>query len=171
MKKLILILIVIPLITLNTTSCKNDDDVSKAPIDQLPPKTQTGENTFGYLVNGKPVVVSNTRKITAIYQQNQLQLGGGVENDNIDIDIVMFVGGPIEENTPYSLVEVSKYTDFNILDKCKYNIEDAYEGSIMFSKIDKVNYIISGAFSFSIVTDNCEDIKITNGRFDVKYTP
>ncbi|MFS4483549.1 hypothetical protein ACKGJY_11060 [Hyunsoonleella sp. 2307UL5-6] len=156
---------------LSATSCKKDDDTITDPIDQLPPATQTGENTFGYLVNGDAVAVTNTRKITAIYQQNQLQLGGGLTNDEIDIDITMFVGGPLEKNVSYSLVKLSKYTDFNIIDKCKYDIEDAYQGSIMFSNVDNQNFILSGTFEFSTVADNCEDVKITEGRFDVKYTP
>lgn len=164
-------LLMLSLMLLSTASCKDDDDTPTNPIDQLPPPTQTGENTFGYLVNGDAVAVTNTRKITAIYQQNQLQLGGGLTNDEIDIDITMFVGGPLEKNVSYSLVKLSKYTDFNIIDNCKYDIEDAYQGSIMFSNVDNQNFILSGTFEFSTVTDNCKDIKITEGRFDVKYTP
>ncbi|WP_248724248.1 hypothetical protein [Seonamhaeicola sp. ML3] len=172
MKKLnLLTVLLLSLFVLSTACCNKDDDNSTDPIDQLPLATKTGENTFGYLVNGEAVVVSTTRKITAIYQQNQLQLGGGVTNDDIDVDIALFVGGPLEENISYSLVKLSKYTNFNVLDKCKYDIEDAYEGSITFSNVDSQNLILSGTFEFSTVTNDCEDIKITNGRFDVKYTP
>lgn len=162
-------LLMLSLMLLSITSCKDDDDTPIDPINQLPQPTQTGENTFGYLVNGEAIDVSNTRKITAIYQQNQLQLGGGLTNNNIDID--MFVGGPLEENISYSLVRLSKYTDFNIIDNCRYDIEDAYQGSIIFSNVDNQNFILSGTFEFSTVTDGCKDIKITEGRFDVKYTP
>ncbi|MFD2726605.1 hypothetical protein [Hyunsoonleella rubra] len=62
---------------LTTTCCNKDDDNSTDPIDQLPPATQTGENTFGYLVNGTPISITNTREQVAIYQQGQLQFGGG----------------------------------------------------------------------------------------------
>ena len=59
-------------------SCNNDDDnSSNDPIDQLPPATQTGENTFGFLLNGAVINVTNTNNIVAIYQSELLQLGGG----------------------------------------------------------------------------------------------
>src|SRR5699024_4348154 len=38
------------------TSCSKDDNNSKDPVDQLPPATQTGENTIGCLVNGEPLL-------------------------------------------------------------------------------------------------------------------
>jgi hypothetical protein len=54
---------------------------------------------------------------------------------------------------------------------CQYEFEDTYQGAIIFTKIDTVNFIISGTFEFSTVTENCENINITNGRFDLKYIP
>ena len=69
------LLLVFPLWGLG--GCKNDDDTPANPIDQLPLATQTGENTFGYLENGEPVSITNTREQVAIYQQGQLQFGGG----------------------------------------------------------------------------------------------
>lgn len=51
----------------------------KTELEKLPPITQEGKNTFGYLVNGEAIVVRNTMNITAIYQQDNLQLGGGGE--------------------------------------------------------------------------------------------
>lgn len=155
--------------------CKNDDDQPTNPIDQLPPLTQTGENTFGYLINGEAIIVNSTNKITAIYQGGLLQLGGGIQNNNIDIDIRIILQDPLEENVSYDLTNIpvhrSRYIDFNQLNQCEYNYEDTYQGNIMFTNIDKVNYIISGTFSFSTIVDGCDDIFITNGRFDVKYIP
>ncbi|KAA5827837.1 hypothetical protein FPF71_03080 [Algibacter amylolyticus] len=175
MKKLILILIIIPLITLNTTSCINDDDVSKDPIDQLPLGTQTGENTFGCLINGKPLSVSNSREITAIYQGGVLQLGGGEENSNEDIDITINLEAPLDIDTSYDLTSypnyISKFRKILNNVNCSYEYLDTYEGSIKLSKFDRVNYIVSGTFEFSTVTDNCETINITDGRFDMKYIP
>ncbi len=44
----------------------------KTELEKLPPITQEGKNTFGYLVNGEAIVVRNTMNITAIYQQDNL---------------------------------------------------------------------------------------------------
>ena len=55
----------------------SEDDEPKTELEKLPPLTTTGENTFGCLVNGEALVVTNTLEITAIYQGGVLQLGGG----------------------------------------------------------------------------------------------
>ena len=73
MKKIFLLLIT----SFALWSCDNKDDNPSNPIDQLPPETQTGANTFGFLVNGKPVNIKNTSQQTAIYQGGLIQLGGG----------------------------------------------------------------------------------------------
>jgi hypothetical protein len=51
MKKTILYLCLLCLTIV--TSCNNDDDQPQDPISQLPPATQTGENTFGALLDGE----------------------------------------------------------------------------------------------------------------------
>ena len=52
MKKLLLLLT----ITLSLSCCNNDDDQPVNPMDQLPPETQTGEQTFGCMINGEAFV-------------------------------------------------------------------------------------------------------------------
>ncbi|APY08765.1 hypothetical protein BWZ20_10815 [Winogradskyella sp. J14-2] len=54
---------------------------------------------------------------------------------------------------------------------CFYDIDDTYQGSMIITYFDDINYIISGTFEFSTVTDDCEIINITEGRFDVQYAP
>ncbi|MFD1161747.1 hypothetical protein [Hwangdonia seohaensis] len=159
MKKLLFVLS----LTLSL-SCCNKDDNPRNPIDQLPPATQTGENTFGCLVNGEPLVITNSREQVAIYQQGQLQFGGG--------GITMILGDPIKINEEYDLTGKARFfVDPNPQLGCHYDFQDSYQGNLIFSKIDRVNYFISGTFSFSTITNNCEDIKITEGRFDMKYIP
>ncbi|WP_445736418.1 hypothetical protein [Mariniflexile sp.] len=70
-------LLVYSLMLMAVTNCKNDDDTPTNPIDQLPIATQTGENTFGYLNNGNPISITNSRQITAIYQGGGIQFGAG----------------------------------------------------------------------------------------------
>jgi len=159
-KKILKIFFVIIIIT----SCNNDDNSSKNPIDQLPPETQTGANTFGFLVNGEPINITNTSNQTAIYQGGFIQFGGG--------GIYMIVSEPFIINTQNNLTGKARYlVDPNPQLGCHYEFKDTYEGYVKFTKIDRLNYIISGTFEFSTVTDNCDDIKITNGRFDLKYIP
>jgi len=59
MKNLFLIL----LTALSLSCCDKDDNNNKIPLDQLPPATQTGANTFGCLLDGeifKPGIYHNS---------------------------------------------------------------------------------------------------------------
>jgi len=166
------LLLVFPLWGLG--GCKNDDDNPTNPIDQLPPLTQTGENTFGCLVNGKPLSFTKSSQLTAIFQQGQLQFGANSEQNGISNSFNLNIIDPLEENIKYFLgdnfynVGYSLITDVS---SCIYEFDDAINGEITFSKIDRVNYIVAGKFEFSTVTNNCEIVNITEGRFDLKYIP
>ena len=166
MKRVLLLL----LTTFTLSCCNNDDDNPQNPLDQLPPETQTGANTFGCLINGEPFVISNTSQQTAIYQGGFLQFGAK--------GIYMVVLNPIEIGINYQFMDLGQgqasakyFKDPNPQLGCHYEYSDTYEGIVRFTKIDTVNYTISGTFEFSTVNENCEDVKITNGRFDMQYIP
>jgi hypothetical protein len=156
-------------------SCGSDDDNnSQNPIDQLPPETQTGANTFGCLINGEPFIVSNTSNQSAIYQGNLLQMGATLEINSDNKSIAFNLINPLNINQVYSfdnnLYKVG-YSNITSDLTCIYEFQDTYQGFVTFTKIDTENFIISGTFEFSTVTDNCENINITNGRFDLQYIP
>ncbi|HRZ31584.1 MAG TPA: hypothetical protein P5188_04690 [Flavobacterium sp.] len=166
MKRVLLLL----LITFTLSCCNNNDDNPQNPLDQLPPATQTGANTFGCLINGEPFVVSNTSQQTAIYQGGGVQFGAG--------GVYIVVLDPFEIGVNYQFMDLGQgqarvryFEDPNPQLGCHYEYNDTYQGTVRFTKIDTVNYIISGTFEFSSVTDNCENINITNGRFDLQYIP
>ena len=171
MKKTFLSLCVLSLLI--TTSCNNNDDDngSTNPIDQLPPATQTGENTFGYLLNGTAISITNSNQVSAFYQQLQLQISSGFLSTDTNISLILLANGPLQENIDYSLINNSMIIADDESQNCSYNIEDTYEGTITFTNVDEINFIISGVFEFSTVTEDCEIINITEGRFDVQYAP
>ncbi len=156
------------------SGCTDDDD-TQAPIDQLPPFTTAGENTFGCLVNGEALVVTNTSKISAIYQGGFLQFGGEKDDNGITRSLRFVVDDPLVLDQSYSLGESqshrSRYRTRAEIPICYYEYEDTYEGFLAFSKIDQTNFIISGSFEFATVTNNCDTIRITDGRFDMQYVP
>lgn len=154
------------LLLLCTLSCEKDDDSNdnNDPLSQLPPATMTGENTFGCLINGDPFVVTNTSNQVAIYQGGFLQFGAD--------GIFMTVNDPITINTEYELIGMARYfVDNNPNIGCHYQFEDSYSGRVVFSKIDTQNFIVSGTFEFSTVNQDCENIDIMAGRFDLQYIP
>ena len=139
-------------------------------LEKLPPLTTSGENTFGCLVNGDAEVITNSLEMVAIYQGGGVQFGGG--------GIYMVVLDPFTMRIPYEFKGVGVGTSrARYKNKgqdgefCFYEFEDTYEGSLTFSRIDRTNFIISGTFEFSTVTEDCDTVHITDGRFDVQYTP
>ncbi len=40
----------------------------------------------------------------------------------------------------------------------------------MITNFDPENYILSGTFEFTVLDEDGNEIEITDGRFDVKYT-
>lgn len=170
------ILTAITLLIIVFAGCNNDDDnTPQNPVSQLPPPTQSGENTFGCLINGEPFVVRNTNNISAIYQEGQLQFGATVEaNSNSDESVSFNLVNPLNVNQTYNFNNYSYYAGYSKLTEnsiCNYGFEDTYQGSIKFTKIDTQNFIIAGTFEFSTVTEGCIPVEITNGRFDMQYIP
>lgn len=169
MKNLIYFILLLPLFSL--IGCEDDDDNTPTnPIDQLPPATQTGANTFGCLINGEPMAITNSLNMTAIYQGGGIYFGGG--------GAYMIVLDPFAINISYEFMDIGEGTARAKYTKeiqegvfCFYEYGDTYEGFVRFSKIDTTNYIISGTFELSTVNDDCETVHITNGRFDMRYIP
>lgn len=164
------------LLLLSTTSCNNDDDNgSNDPLDQLPAATQTGENTFGCLINGQIKIPNSTNNVSAIYQGGGIQITADIIDNGVNESILIIVLDPFEINQNYDLTDLSNQranflvsSDSNI---CSYEFEDTIDGFINFSKIDQTNFIVSGTFEYSTVKDDCENINITDGRFDLQYIP
>uniref|UniRef100_UPI0040470895 DUF6252 family protein n=1 Tax=Mariniflexile sp. TaxID=1979402 RepID=UPI0040470895 len=172
-------LIVYSLMLMAVTNCKNEDDTPTSPIDQLPPATQTGKNTFGCLVNGKPFVVINTAKITAIYQGGGLSIAGEIDVNNFFSEVSMFIsesaiGKEITDNKTYTLNNDStlKGQYYREDKNCFYYTTLSNTGFLEIKKIDKINFIVSGTFEFQAISNDCDEtIDITNGRFDMNYIP
>lgn len=145
------------------SSCSDDNDKASNSVDQLPPATQTGANTFGCLINGKPFVIKNTSYQVAIYQGGLLQFGAQ--------GMTMKINDPFSINNQIDLTGKARYIVNPDEVSCYYDFEHCFGGNVKFTRIDQVNHIISGTFEFSTVNDDCETIHITNGRFDLQYIP
>ena len=169
MKKLLLIL----LTTFSLNSCDKEDDKPKTELEKLPPATQTGAQTFGCLIDGKAFVVSNTSNQTAIYPGGVLQIGGSIDNSDMDVNIILRISESISINTNYSLTNIpfNQSLFINNGNGCYYDFANTISGSVTITNFDQTNFIISGTFNFSTETNECENIIITNGRFDLQYIP
>jgi hypothetical protein len=172
-------LFILLLITSLTACDKNDDDSPQDPVSQLPPVTMTGENTFGCLVNGVPFIVTNTSDQIAIFQNGGLIVGGQKEVDGLSENLQIFIsenniGEPFSINTNYILNSdgVPSGEFYSESDNCIYTTSINYTGTITINHIDNINYTISGTFNFEAYSNGCSSaIDITQGRFDLQYTP
>ncbi|WP_421897436.1 hypothetical protein [Marinoscillum sp.] len=150
-------------------SCDLGLDSDGGPdVDDLPPLTTTGENTFGYVINGDIINITNSLSFTAFNQGGFFYLGGG--------GIKLYRLGDVATNLNYSLVnfddgkvEFSVFDDQNQL--CFYDSTRTINGNLLFTYFSREKYIASGIFEFSTVNDDCDTIRVTDGRFDVQYTP
>ncbi|WP_452224054.1 hypothetical protein [Lacinutrix chionoecetis] len=163
--------------------CNNDDDAGPTdPIDQLPPATQTGEQTFGCLINGEPFVPPNFggNAPNAFYQfvDDAYTLGisagtgGGSELKSINIGCLDM---PLIEETTYTLLEFASGNYFGEFFRgggvgLIFSTTESNPGTLNITNFDNENFIISGTFEFSVIDDDGNEINITDGRFDLNYT-
>ncbi len=163
MKKLIYLLI--PLFMLSGCYGCREYDYTDEGIDPtvMPPVTAEGKNTFGCLVDGWLYVggrcgeefdrygysvTSWVKRIDFIYSQgDSMYVEVLVNKGSITFCIPQPRGNKKCELLNFSCVE----------DSCG-------NGAVMISRFDKSKKIISGTFTSA-------NGRVTNGRFDVRYTP
>ncbi|MFA0962065.1 hypothetical protein AB9P05_09680 [Roseivirga sp. BDSF3-8] len=149
----------------------NDDDpkpVPIPPIEQLPPLTTEGKGTFGCLVNGEPFVSYypdaladySTIDFIAFHAYNERPesaLTIGLGNYNREEGLI---------HLPDSSATFSRF-DLNH-PRCYYEIEDFVEGWIDIKEYNPFKKYVSGTFAFTSVNDQCDTLRITDGRFDLR---
>ena len=179
MKKLITGLLIL------TVFCFAECKKNKPDSNGLPAATQEGKNTLGFLLNGepwKPEGFSGVGNLSIDYDQgfNNGILGIVAYRTISSSDKTQFILGIIDSlnfrNAPFTLIvkkksiaalsfSTKKYCDILHVDTAIYQT-----GSITISKLDRINKIVSGTFEGILFKQMCGDtIKITNGRFDMKF--
>jgi hypothetical protein len=165
-----------------TLSCCNSDDDNNAqnPIDQLPPETQTGENTFGCLLDGEVFIPGGgTNPLDSVYQF----VNGGYyfsvqgnkrdsENNLLTISIGV-LNIELTQGTTYQLLENedgNATARFLISTLSNYTSSNN-SGELTITKLDTENQIVSGTFWFDVIHPlTGEIVEIREGRFDMQYT-
>lgn len=163
-------------------SCNNDDNTPENPVDAPPPATQTGEQTFGCLIDGKPFFPDKFGggRPTAFYQISE---GGYTSvirtsrrNDepskSISIGALDIEG--FSETTYQLKSEVSgNLYGLYLLDGgivLDSPTTDLSPGTLTITRFDDQEHIISGTFEFTVQDEDGIQIKITDGRFDLNYS-
>ena len=162
-------------------SCKKDDDGGCQGVDCLPPATQTGEGTFGCLVNGEPFV-DNSGFFNCFYQLVDGEYFFSIsaeDEDAIPRNMRLSTNDlQIEQDETYSLNEpldgnahASVIFSFNGTQPNINSTNQQFTGTMSITKLDFTNNIVSGTFEFQIEdTLTGEIYSITDGRFDSFFT-
>jgi hypothetical protein len=185
--------VIISLLLLFTfCSCKKHKPSN--PIDQLPPATQTGANTFGCLVNGQAVVIHKpfgdlSPAFGCQYQLIYNTVNGFTFNvnatDKVDgchftgvgfhLDSIRLQATTYLLNTP--LVNYGRWGLVGIAAGCPpvplltYWTDSTIIGQLTITHLDQQKQIVSGTFYFDAVEQTRGDtVHVTDGRFDMNYT-
>ena len=178
--------ILIPTILILFVFCFSECKKHKpeTPVEQLPPVTQSGKNTLGFLLNGQPWTPAgnNGRANLSIYVDINYKKGTFnitayriLSNANRESVGFGIADSLIFQSIPETL-KLGKHSLFGlslITNQCTYDFFDSStyrSGQLTLSKFDKTNQIISGTFDVVLYKSGCGDtLKITEGRFDMKY--
>jgi len=170
----------IALFHLTNFACEYKSPQPVDPIDLLPPITQTGENTFGCLVDGEASFNVSPLNFTARYSgknlfitfDNYRPLGQTIALiSNTDFIHSVPATYAINDSTPV----FAEYTKIKPRPVCLYATDSTIGGALTIHYLDTINSIISGTFEFKALSTNdsqegCPDtVNITDGRFDLQY--
>jgi hypothetical protein len=155
------ILVYFVLLTIGIPTCNKCKHYVN-PVSQLPPATQTGQNTLGCVMNGKPwtpraglfyfgsilsATYDSTRHTFSLFSVCYR------EKEDINQDISIYVD---------SVYSTGLYTLYNSTDNGAF-LEDNNTNCPYIT--DSLN---TGTFYFKVIVPGCGTMNVTDGRFDVR---
>jgi hypothetical protein len=176
MKKIILAFLILSLFSYS--KCEKD----KPDSNGLPAATQEGKNTLGFLLNGQPWVPQGFNGTANLSIDVDFDFTNGIfnlvgyrtintktEQFTIGIsDSLSLIGIPYTFRIrPNSIFGIS-YTR-TVCDYFSKDIATTGSGTMTITKLDRTDRIISGTFNATLSKADCEMVKITDGRFDMKF--
>ena len=165
-----------------TQCCKEKPGNNSNDVPGLPPATQIGANTFGFLLNGVPWIPAGPNNLSMDYDPgfNNGILGVVAYKKILNTDNSVFSFG-IQDSLNFmtfpksitlsksSLAQFS-FTDKFYCERIHYDTIIFRSGELTITLFDKMNRIVSGKFNTNLFNPSCGDtIKITQGRFDMKF--
>ena len=178
--------------------CTSLTQCSKTTVDPngLPPETQTGAGTFACLINGAVWQYKNadnfftTPKTRWEFDPSMyggyLSIGGIRYSDGVNADAILsLVADSLLTNKEKTVnkyygidygINYINYSSTNRICREFYTTpvidssKNFYSsGKFTLTKLDQNARIIAGTFYCTIYQTGCDSLKITDGRFDLKY--
>jgi hypothetical protein len=161
--------------------CRKNKNSMENELSKLPPITQTGQNSFGCLVNGK----AWTPKGWDGNKQNlDLIIDPGYANGNFDLRTYRYINDKRERIVIFSnnlkttgLYNISPSGVISVDFKSEilnctflHSSQNFSSGFLSITRYDLQAGIVSGEFECKLfdTTTSCDTIRITSGRFDYK---
>ncbi len=180
MKNLFFLLLALPLLA---TTCQKDpkkgQPVYVTEEEKLPAITQQGLNTFGCLVNGKAWLPDNDGSSNAelspdywngILSISAKRFGKDKTGHRSLLESVWIDIYGIYQTGSYNKDDTATVRFYDYENSCSYHFNNILITNINISRFDTLNRIIAGNFNATLYVDSiCDTLKITKGRFDVKY--
>lgn len=150
---------------------------------QLPPETTTGAMTFGCKIDGKVFIPKDGGGLSGL-KTEYLFLGNGPGGGwflniaardrstttsrpgiSITTDSLLLV-----EGIQYELQKQKGYANGeHFLGLYTYKIIFPDSGTLIITKHNQTERILSGRFSFTATNQNGTKVNVTDGRFDIRY--
>jgi hypothetical protein len=166
------------------SKCKREDPAPADQASQLPPATQTGANTFGCLVNGKPYTPQGRVGLGSnfavsydpTFNGGDLIVSTYSAAGTANRQYLSVLGNHIKKAGNYqfsSSNEAGAFFDDNTRTvSCDYydsrNSGSFSKGAITITRLDLQAGVVAGTFAVSIAKPGCDTLKVTQGRFDAK---
>ena len=164
--------------------CRKHTRPPSTDIPGLPPSTQTGANTLGFLLNGQPWTpegnngtanlsidfdpgfnngIFGIHAYRLISQTDKSSFGIGIR------DSLNLLSIPFKRTLYKTSIFGAGYSDWDSCTLYSHYNSVWSNGEISIDKLDRNQRIISGRFELMLHESGCDTIKITNGRFDMKF--
>ena len=170
-----------PLLLATLLGLSQGKHADPAPVDQLPPATQTGANTFGCLVNGQPWTPRGNDGTSnysiyydAGYRKGTLNIAAYRYNssDNSSRRDIIIFSDSLKSTGLYPLT-ISNHQEalfYGSKRQCEFPQNEVHyrRGTLTITHFDLSAGIISGTFAFTLYKPGCDSVRVTQGRFDKK---
>ena len=147
----------------------------------LPNATQEGKNNFACRVNGENWIGTNKRpNYFAVFYRDTSILISGIKSEEYLFEKIYFYrkGLTFNLNNEIPLNDtINNFAEFHTIGSDCFVSNGGYgtikrkgyEGGLTITRADTIKKIVSGTFWFNILTDYCDTMKVTDGRFDIRY--
>ena len=146
--------------------CKKD---KVKPVDQLPPATTTGANTWGCLVNGEVWTGETASQMRADWTTSDLLYATMGRANWLSVIFPDTTHRASQQPGIYPLVRGGNPGNYARLTNMgrSYRPEDLIKGTAQITRLDRQAGIISGTFSFIMSSTPGDTVRVTDGRFDI----